>query len=76
MKTVTKTKTDGLRASYDFSGGARGKHHQEYAQGSNVVLLTTENAKHFPTPEAVNSALAAFLRLSRPVVGKTRSAVR
>jgi hypothetical protein len=60
---------DDLRPEYDFSsmrGGVRGKYVQRYRAGVNLVLLEPELAKAFPTDAAVNEALRAALRTSKP----------
>jgi hypothetical protein len=38
---------DELRPEYDFSDGVRGKHHQQYKAGTNVVFLHADIAKAF-----------------------------
>jgi hypothetical protein len=76
MKTSLKPKTKEMRAEYDFSASVRGRHFNEYSLGTNVVLLTKENAKHFPTPDAVNSALAAFRLLGQSDQHKVQSVAR
>ena len=65
-------KTDEMRAEYRreaLGKGVRGKYFTAYQKGSNLVLLTPELAKIFPTNEAVNAALAGL-------VGVARSATR
>lgn len=45
-------KTEEMRSEYrreDLGKGVRGKHHAAYQKGSNLVLLTPELAKIFPT---------------------------
>ena len=56
---------DTLRDEYDFSGGVRGKHHEAYRQGTNVVLLERDVAQVFKDSEAVNQALRAIARVAR-----------
>lgn len=56
---------DTLRDAYDFSGGVRGKHHEAYRQGTNVVLLEPDVAEVFKDSEAVNQALRAIARVAR-----------
>ena len=56
---------DTLRDEYDFSGGVRGKHHEAYRQGTNVVLLERDVAQVFRDSEAVNQALRAIARVAR-----------
>ena len=56
---------DELRPEYsraDFGKGVRGKYHQRFKQGTNIVVLEPEIAKEFPTSEAVNEALREVLR--------------
>lgn len=68
-------KTEEMRAEYrreDLGKGVRGKHHAAFQKGSNLVLLTPELAKIFPTNEAVNSALESLVDVARSSVGKGR----
>ena len=61
-------KTEEMRAEYrreDLGKGVRGKHFAAYQKGSNLVLLTPELAKIFPTNEAVNSALESLVGVAR-----------
>ena len=67
-------KTDEMRAEYrreDLGKGVRGKHYTAFKKGSNLVLLTPELAKIFPTNEAVNSALESLVGVARSAIGKT-----
>lgn len=68
-------KTDEMRAEYrreDLGKGVRGKHHAAFQKGSNLVLLTPELAKIFPTNEAVNAALESLVGIARSAVTKKR----
>lgn len=56
---------DDMRPEYDFSQGIRGKHHQAYRQGTNVVLLAPDVAAFFPDSNSVNEALRFLLRATR-----------
>ena len=56
---------DTLRKEYDFSGGVRGKHHQAYRRGTNVVLLEPDVAEVFKDPVAVNETLRAIAQVAR-----------
>lgn len=56
-----KQEPDGMRSSYDFSEGVRGKYAARFAQGSNVVVLAPDIAAVFKTSESVNAALRAHL---------------
>lgn len=63
-KAATKPKTnrDTMRAEYDFSNGVRGKYHEAYHAGSNVVVLEPDVAARFANARAVNAALRALLK--------------
>jgi hypothetical protein len=56
---------EAMRPDYDFSGGVRGKHHAQYAAGTNVVFLDPDIAKVFKDSESVNRALRLLLDLAR-----------
>ena len=56
---------DTMRQEYDFSSGVRGKHHQEYRRGTNVVLLEPDVAEVFKDSAAVNAALRALAQVAR-----------
>lgn len=68
-------RTEEMRAEYrreDLGKGVRGKHHAAFKKGSNLVLITPELAKIFPTNEAVNSALESLVDVARSAVPKKR----
>ena len=50
-----------MRDEYDFKDGERGKFAERYKDGSNLVLLDPEVAKHFPDSKSVNKALMALI---------------
>ncbi len=56
---------DTLREEYDFSRGVRGKHHEAYGRGTNVVLLEPDVAEVFKDSAAVNKALRAIVQVAR-----------
>jgi len=63
-----RVKRDGngdMLTEYDFSKGVRGKYAKRYEAGSNVVVLSPEVAKVFPTSESVNEALRALVKIAR-----------
>jgi hypothetical protein len=67
-------KAEEMRAEYrreDLGKGVRGKHFEEFKKGSNLVLLTPELSKIFPTNEAVNSALSSLVGVARSATGLT-----
>ena len=78
MKLIKKV--DEMRAQYlreDLGKGVRGKHFAEYQKGSNLVLLTPELSKIFPTEEAVNSALNTLVGIARSAAAlRLQSATR
>ena len=73
-------KTEEMRAEYsrDVLGkGIRGKHYAEFKKGSNLVLLTPELSKIFPTTDAVNNALSSLVSVARSVTTpKSRASSR
>lgn len=73
-------KVEEMRAEYrieDLGKGVRGKHVEEFRKGSNLVLLTPELAKIFPTTESVNSALSSLVGVARSAAGlRSRSTGR
>jgi hypothetical protein len=67
--------SDELRPEYkreDLGQGVRGKYYEEYRKGTNLVLLSPDVAKIFPTDEAVNDALRALINLARKSTGGKR----
>ena len=67
-------KAEEMRAEYrreDLGKGVRGKYFDEFKKGSNLVFLTPELAKIFPTNEAVNVALSSLVGVARSVTGLT-----
>jgi hypothetical protein len=56
---------DDMLPEYDFSKGVRGKYAKRYAEGSNVVVLSPDMAKVFPTSESVNEALRTLVRVGK-----------
>lgn len=68
-------KTEDIRPEYkreDLGKGVRGKHYAAFQKGINLVLLTPELAKIFPTNEAVNAALESLVDVARSAVIKPR----
>ena len=80
MKTKSKDeKVDELRQEYDLAAllkeGVRGKYAKRYERGTNLVLLSPDVARDFPTDEAVNEALRLVIQLKKiPGGGKRRVA--
>lgn len=69
MKKVDEMRTEYRRE--DLGKGVRGKHYEEFKKGSNLVLLTPELSKIFPTNDAVNMALSSLVGIARSVKGLT-----
>jgi hypothetical protein len=65
---MKKTDSDDLRSEYrreDLGRGVRGKYYNAYQEGTNLVLISPEAAKVFPTEEAVNNALLSLIDLAK-----------
>ena len=72
---MKKVKSDELRPEYkreDLGEGIRGKYFDSYQKGTNLVLLSPDVAKVFPTEEAVNEALRSLMHLAQKSVGLTK----
>ena len=75
MKGMYMKKSEEMRTEYrreDLGKGVRGKYYAAFQKGSNLVLLTPELAKIFPTNEAVNSALESLVGVARSATSLTR----
>jgi hypothetical protein len=72
---MKKVKSDELRPEYqreDLGPGVRGKYFESYRKGTNLVLLSPDVAKAFPTDDAVNYALRSLIEIARKSTGLTR----
>ena len=73
---MKKAKTsDELRPEYkreELGVGVRGKYFEEYRKGTNLVLLSPDVARVFPTDEAVNEALRSLIDLAEKSTGRTK----
>ena len=79
MNGAPMKKVEEMRAEYRreaLGKGVRGKHYAAYQKGSNLVLLTPELAKIFPTNEAVNAALESLVGVARSATGLTSRSTR
>jgi hypothetical protein len=65
MKKARRERQDDMLPEYDFSKGVRGKYAKRYAEGSNIVVLSPDMAKVFPTSESVNEALRTLVLVGR-----------
>lgn len=72
---MKKAKSEQLRPEYhrgELGKGVRGKYFESYQKGANLVLLSPDVAKAFPTEEAVNDALRSLIELARKSTGPKR----
>src|ERR1700693_420489 len=53
---------------YDFAHGVRGKHHQAYKAGTNVIFLEPDLAEVFKDSDSVNRILRLLLNLAKESV--------
>lgn len=60
-----------MREEYAFGEGQRGKYSQEYAKGSNVVVLSPDVAEVFSDSRAVNEALRMLISVAKQTYKKT-----
>ena len=75
MKKAKPARGDELRTEYrreDLGKGVRGKYFAAYQRGSNLVLLTPELAKAFPTSEVLNEGPRGLLQLAEKTSKLTR----
>jgi hypothetical protein len=66
---------DELRPEYDFSKlgpFVRGKYYQRLKNGTNLVLLAPDVAKHFRDEQSVNAALRKLISASKKSARKIR----
>jgi hypothetical protein len=72
---MRKGKGDELRAEYSQASlgkGVRGKYLKDYLRGTNLVLLTPEVARAFPSEKAVNDALSSLITVARRTTRQNR----
>ena len=72
---MKKTHSDELRPEYrreDLGPGVRGKYFESYRKGTNLVLLSPDVAKAFPTENAVNDALRSLIEIAQKTTGLTK----
>jgi hypothetical protein len=71
---MKKDKNEDLRPEYhreDFGPGVRGKYFESYQKGTNLVLLSPDVAKAFPTEEVVNDALRSLINLAQKSIRRS-----
>jgi len=72
---MKKDDNDELRPEYrreDLEVGVRGKYFESYQEGTNLVLLSPDVAKAFPTEQAVNDALRLLIEVAQRTVAPTK----
>ena len=57
---------------YDFAHGVRGKHHEAYKAGTNVIFLEPDLAKVFKDSASVNRVLQLLLDVAKENVPTNR----
>jgi hypothetical protein len=76
---MKKAKSEELRPAYrreDLGTGVRGKYFEAYRRGTDLVLLSPEVAKAFPTEEAVNDTLRSLIHIAQKSIGLTKRSSR
>ena len=71
-------KKEDMRKEYrreDLGAGVRGKYYDEYKKETNLVLLSPDVAKAFPTEEAVNKTLRSLINIAQ-TIGLTKRSSR
>ncbi len=63
-----KTKVEEMKAEYDFSSGVRGKHHEAFNDGTNIIYLDNDVSEHFKDSKAVNQALRLLINIAEKEV--------
>lgn len=77
MKKTKATHGDDLRPEYrraDLGKGVRGKYFAAFEKGSNLVVLSPDVAKAFPSSAAVNEALRGLLQITEQTKQLTKRA--
>lgn len=76
---MKKAKSDEMRPEYqrkDLGPGVRGKYLESYRAGTNLVLISPDISKVFPTEEAVNDALRSLIEVAQKSVSPTKRSSR
>ena len=74
MSLGNPARDDDMRPEYDFSAGVRGKHHEQFKAGTNVVFLDADIAEVFKDSESVNRALRLLLDIAKSQLPPDRAA--
>jgi hypothetical protein len=71
---VNPEEDEDMLPEYDFAPGVRGKHHEAYKAGTNVIFLEPDLAKVFTDSASVNRVLRLLLNLAKENAPTNRSA--
>ena len=74
MSWDSQASDDDMRPEYDFSAGVRGKHHEQFKTGTNVVFLDADIVEVFRDSESVNRALRLLLDIAKSQLPPDRAA--
>jgi len=72
---MKKAKSEELRPEYhreNLGKGVRGKYFETYQKKNNLVLISPDVAKAFPTEESVNEALRSLIDLAQKSIALTK----
>ena len=69
-----KNKNKEMLREYNFSSGVRGKYTKQYADGSNVIVLSPEVSAVFRDSISVNEALRSLMKVASSVRKTRRTA--
>ena len=76
---MKKSKSKKLHSEYsrkNLGKGIRGKYHDDYLAGTNLILLSPDVAAVFPDEASVNRALRELIQLARKSAGPTHRSKR
>ena len=73
-QTINPEEDEDLLPEYDFAHGVRGKHHEAYKAGTNVIFLEHDLAKVFKDSDSVNRVLRLLLALAKENIATDKSA--
>jgi hypothetical protein len=62
---VNPEEDEDMLPEYDFAQGVRGRHHEDYKAGTNVIFLEPDLAKVFTNSDSVNRVLRLLLNLAK-----------
>ena len=71
---VNPEEDDDILPEYDFTQGVRGKHHEAYKAGTNVIFLEPDLAEVFRDSASVNRVLRLLLNLAKENLPRNKPA--